>query len=101
MITVAEIQYVVCEHYGVSLHDLKRRYKPHDPAAEPVQTGMYLSRRMVRRHGKPASYNSIGRRFGGRDQSTVRHAYVGVQHRIENDPEVQADVAALIDELRS
>lgn len=47
----------------------------------------------------PKSLPDIGRRFGGRDHTTVIYAIKAVKGRIAADPEIAADVAALREKL--
>jgi chromosomal replication initiator protein len=47
-----------------------------------------------------ASYQQIGRHFGGRDHTTVMHAYRRVQEQLDSDPEVQRIVKQLIVKLQ-
>ncbi|QAY77909.1 helix-turn-helix domain-containing protein [Sphingosinicella sp. BN140058] len=65
--TVAEIQEKVCPRFDVSRSDLigpaRRRQ-----LARPRQFAMFLARRLT-----PNSTCEIGRRFGGRNHSTVIH----------------------------
>ncbi len=67
-ISVDEIQRAVAEHYGMKKDDLlsERRTRA---VARPRQLAMYLCKQLTTR-----SYPDIGRRFGGRDHTTVLHA---------------------------
>jgi len=67
-LTVDRIQRAVCEEFQVTLNDMvsKRRARI---IARPRQVAMFLSKKMTRR-----SLPDIGRRFGGRDHTTVMHA---------------------------
>jgi len=67
-LTVDRIQRAVCDEFRVTLTDMvsKRRARA---IARPRQVAMYLSKKMTKR-----SLPDIGRRFGGRDHTTVMHA---------------------------
>jgi len=67
-LTVDRIQRAVCDEFRLSLTDMvsKRRARA---VARPRQVAMYLSKKMTKR-----SLPDIGRRFGGRDHTTVMHA---------------------------
>ena len=67
-LTVDRIQRAVCEEFKVTLTDMvsKRRARV---IARPRQVAMYLSKKLTKR-----SLPDIGRRFGGRDHTTVMHA---------------------------
>lgn len=65
---VEKIQQVVCEHYGVKVVDvLSRRRTKH--LIQPRHVGMYLCKKLTLK-----SLPVIGRKFGGRDHTTVLHA---------------------------
>ena len=66
-ITVEEIQRKVSEHYNIRLSDMigPKRLRSY---ARPRQVAMYLCKQLTSR-----SLPEIGRRFGGRDHTTVIH----------------------------
>jgi chromosomal replication initiator protein len=51
---------------------------------------MYLCRELT-----DQSYASIGTRFGGRDHSTVIHAYKKIEDRMEVEPDVRDEVQSI------
>ena len=57
----------------------------------PRQIGMYLAKKMTSR-----SLPEIGRRFGGRDHSTVLHAVRKIDDQIRKDERLAREVALLI-----
>jgi chromosomal replication initiator protein len=57
----------------------------------PRQVGMYLAKKMTSR-----SLPEIGRRFGGRDHSTVLHAVRKIDDQIRKDERLAREVALLI-----
>ena len=65
---IEDIQRVVAKHYNVSRQELvsNRRTRV---IVKPRQIAMYLSKTLT-----PRSFPEIGRRFGGRDHTTVLHA---------------------------
>ena len=67
-ITIDEIQRTVCQFYRIDRAEMgsKRRARA---VARPRQVAMYLAKVLT-----PRSYPEIGRKFGGRDHSTVSHA---------------------------
>jgi chromosomal replication initiator protein len=93
-ITVDEIQKAVAEHYGLKQADLlsERRTRA---VARPRQTAMYLAKQLTTR-----SYPDIGRRFGGRDHTTVLHAVRTIERLAAEDPALARDVEALTRRLR-
>ncbi|NJS14279.1 MAG: chromosomal replication initiator protein DnaA [Sphingopyxis sp.] len=88
-ITIEEIQRSVCSHFKLDKSDMisKRRLRS---VARPRQIAMYLAKEMT-----PRSYPEIGRRFGGRDHSTVIHAVRVIEGLRVSDSEIDADIAAI------
>ncbi|WP_138422321.1 chromosomal replication initiator protein DnaA [Maritimibacter alexandrii] len=88
-VTVEEIQRKVAEHYGIRLSDLigPKRLRS---IARPRQVAMKLSKDLTTR-----SYPDIGRRFGGRDHSTVMHAVKRVEELVSTDHQIAEDVDLL------
>jgi len=88
-ITIDEIQRAVCAHYRLDKSEMasKRRVRA---IARPRQVAMYLAKELT-----PRSYPEIGRRFGGRDHSTVIHAVRTVEALRVNDGELDAEIAAI------
>jgi len=67
-LTVDKIQRAVAEEFGITLNDMTSKRRARD-IARPRQVAMYLCKRLTKR-----SLPDIGRRFGGRDHTTVMHA---------------------------
>ncbi|MCW0198990.1 chromosomal replication initiator protein DnaA [Sphingopyxis sp.] len=88
-ITIDEIQRAVCAHYRLDKAEMasKRRVRA---IARPRQVAMYLAKELT-----PRSYPEIGRRFGGRDHSTVIHAVRTVEALRVHDSELDAEIAAI------
>ena len=80
----------VAEHYGVPIRDLmgKRRTKS---IVYPRQVCMYLARRLTSH-----SLEEIGGYFGGRDHTTVMHAFEKIRKEVEDDP----DLAQTLERLK-
>lgn len=93
-VTVDEIQKVVCEHFALKQVDLlsQRRTRA---VARPRQVAMYLAKTLTTR-----SYPDIGRRFGGRDHTTVLHAVRQIERFKAEDPAMASDVETLTRKLR-
>ena len=93
-ITVDDIQKVVAEYYGLKQADLlcERRNRA---IARPRQTAMWLCKQLTTR-----SLPDIGRRFGGRDHTTVLHAVRRIEELKLVDAPLAADVEALARKLR-
>ena len=78
--TIADAMKVVCEHYRVTVDQLKSKRRTQDLALAR-QVAMYIARERV-----GATLTQIGRAFGGRDHTTVMHACKKVDKLRENDP---------------
>lgn len=90
---IATIQATVAAYYRLDPLSMTTARRARD-FAHPRQIAMYLSSELT-----PKSLPEIGRRFGGRDHTTVIHAIKAVKGRIATDPEIAADVALLRAEL--
>ena len=93
-ITVDEIQKTVAEHFNMKQADLlsERRTRA---IARPRQIAMYLCKQHTTR-----SYPDIGRRFGGRDHTTVLHGVRKIEELLPQDDQIARDVEALTRKLR-
>ena len=88
-ITVEEIQRKVSEHYNIRLSDIigPKRVRTY---ARPRQVAMYLAKQMTSR-----SLPEIGRRFGGRDHTTVMHGVKRIEELKIQDGQVAEDLEML------
>lgn len=93
-ITIHDIQRSVGEHYNIRLEDFtaKKRTKS---IAFPRQIAMYLSREMT-----DFSLPKIGQEFGGRDHTTVIHAYDKISRLLSSDNELKSNIENITNELR-
>lgn len=88
-ITVEEIQRKVSDHYSIRLSDLigPKRIRTF---ARPRQVAMYLAKTMTSR-----SLPEIGRRFGGRDHTTVMHGVRKIEELKQQDSQIADDLELL------
>jgi chromosomal replication initiator protein len=88
-ITVEEIQRKVSDHFNIRLSDLigPKRVRTF---ARPRQIAMYLSKKMTSR-----SLPEIGRRFGGRDHTTVMHGVRKIEELKQKDSQIADDLELL------
>lgn len=88
-VTIEEIQRQVASHYNIRISDMysARRARA---IARPRQIAMYLSKQLTQR-----SLPEIGRKFGGRDHTTVMHAVKKVDELRSTDRHFDADVDLL------
>jgi chromosomal replication initiator protein len=80
-VTIEEIQRVVCEHLGIP-EDLIRAKTRKQEVVNARQIAMYLTKELTN-----SSLKTIGLHFGGRDHSTVIHAYQTVEDSLRTDPQ--------------
>ncbi|MEE1878002.1 chromosomal replication initiator protein DnaA [Altererythrobacter litoralis] len=94
-ITIDEIQRTVCQFYRIDRAEMssKRRARA---VVRPRQVAMYLAKVLT-----PRSYPEIGRKFGGRDHSTVIHAVRLIEDLRKRDADMDGDVRSLLRQLES
>ncbi len=88
-VTVEEIQRKVAEHYNIRLSDMIGP-KRQRTIARPRQIAMYLSKSLTTR-----SLPDIGRRFGGRDHTTIMHGVRKVEELRATDSQLAEDLELL------
>ncbi len=88
-VTIEEIQKKVAEHFNIRMADMhsSRRARA---IARPRQVAMYLSKQLTSR-----SLPEIGRKFGGRDHTTVMHAVKKIEELRQADVSFSEDVDLL------
>ena len=89
IITIELIQKEVGSFFDLTVKDLKSGQKQ-KKVSEPRQIAMFLSRKYT-----SSSFPEIGRRFGGKNHSTVVHAVKNVEKKIVKDPNISNAVTAL------
>ena len=92
-VTIDEIQKLVSQHFELKPLDLisARRARA---VARPRQIAMYLAKRLTTR-----SLPEIGRKFGGRDHSTVIHAVRRIEELRDSDGDIDGAVRVLMRQL--
>ena len=88
-ISIDDIQRKVAEHYNIRLADMIGPKRARN-VARPRQIAMYLSKQLTSR-----SLPEIGRRFGGRDHTTIMHGIRKVEELAVEDHALAEDVALL------
>lgn len=91
--TVKEIKLCVAHHFKLSPRDLEspRRFAK---IVQPRQIAFYLARKLTTK-----SFPDIGRRFGGKDHTTILHACKMIERRMEKDPKLAETVRCLEEQL--
>ena len=92
-VTIDEIQRRVSDHYRIRQAEMSSARRARE-VARPRQVAMYLAKQLT-----PRSLPEIGRRFGGRDHTTVIHAVRQIEKLRQADAELDADVRLLIRQL--
>jgi len=93
-VSIEDIQKQVAEHYNIRVRDM------HSPRrsriiARPRQIAMYISKQLTE-HSLP----EIGRKFGGRDHTTIIHGVRRIEELMSKDNVMKEDVALLIRAIR-
>jgi chromosomal replication initiator protein len=94
-ISIDEIQGRVSDHYRIRKAEMTSARRARE-VARPRQVAMYLSKQLT-----PRSLPEIGRRFGGRDHTTVIHAVRQIEKLRAQDPELDSDIRLLTRQLES
>jgi chromosomal replication initiator protein len=93
-VRIEDIQRIVARHYNVSRGDLLSARRTAN-VVRPRQVAMYLAKTMTLR-----SLPEIGRRFGGRDHTTVLHAVRKIEHLVGNDQTLADEIDSLKRQLQ-
>ena len=88
-LTIETIQHTVCEYFNVP-DDLIRAKTRKQEVVNARQIAMYLAKELTN-----CSLKTIGLHFGGRDHSTVIHAYQSVEDQMRLDNKYQSSVVQL------
>lgn len=92
--TIEMIQRAVCKHYNVSRADMLSSRRD-NAIVIPRQVAYYLCRVMT-----PRSLPYIGRKFGGKDHSSVYHGYHKITRLRQEDEELDAAITTIIATLQ-
>ena len=93
-IKIEEIQRIVARQYNVSRSDLLSSRRTAN-VVRPRQVAMYLAKTLTLR-----SLPEIGRRFGGRDHTTVLHAVRKIENLVNNDTALAEEIEMLKRQLQ-
>ena len=89
-ISIDSIKSVVCKECGITMKQIESKEKSRK-IAHPRQIAMYLSRELTN-----TSLPKIGSMFGGRDHSTVLHAF----NKIKKEKEENESTKILIEKIK-
>ena len=93
--TIDQIQKKVAEHFNVKMSDMHSARRSRT-VARPRQVAMFLAKNLTTR-----SLPEIGRKFGGRDHTTVIHAIKKIKELVKNDSSLSEDIEILTRNLQS
>ncbi len=88
-VRIEDIQRVVSRHYNVSRQEMVSNRRTRT-IVKPRQIAMFLAKTMT-----PRSFPEIGRRFGGRDHTTVLHAVRKIENLLDQDTKLSHEVELL------
>ncbi len=88
-VTIDEIQRRVAEHFNIKMAEMTSARRAR-VVARPRQVAMYLAKQLTQR-----SLPEIGRKFGGRDHTTVMHAVRKIDELLVSDRALAEDVELL------
>lgn len=93
-ISLENIQKVIADNYNISIADLKSKKKD-KKVVIPRQIAIYISRELTE-----ISYTELGKEFGGRDHTTIMHAYLKIKDNINFDSNLNQKIKLLIKEIK-
>lgn len=93
-ISADDITQAVCQHYGIKQKEITSKSRK-QAIAQARQIAMYLIQRYT-----GAAYAQIGRRFGGRDHSTVLYACNQTARRLSVDKAFRREIEELESSLK-
>ncbi|MGL4873981.1 MAG: chromosomal replication initiator protein DnaA [Clostridium sp.] len=88
-VTIEIIQDIVANYFNLRIEDLKSQRRTRN-VSYPRQIAMYLSRKLT-----DMSLPKIGEEFGGRDHTTVIHAYEKISDNLKKDESLQHTIEEL------
>ncbi len=93
-INVETIKRVVSKYFNISVKDIEGRKRSRN-ISHPRQIAMYLTREFT-----DLSLPNIGKAFGGKDHTTVLHAYEKISEEIKKDNPTKAYVDEIISRIK-
>ncbi|EFI41686.1 MULTISPECIES: chromosomal replication initiator protein DnaA [Peptoniphilus] len=95
VITSKLIKEVVAKNFRITIEDIDSKKRTRN-IAYPRQIAMYITRDLTE-----LSLPKIGEEFGGRDHSTVIHAYNKIESDMASDTSLRIKISNLIKEIKS
>lgn len=94
-ITIDKIQKIIAANFDIKISDIKKGGRSR-VVSQPRQLAMYLARHLTNH-----SLSEIGESFGGRDHTTVLHAYEKIRRQIEKDAKLKELLTTLINKIKN
>ncbi|MGP6140308.1 MULTISPECIES: chromosomal replication initiator protein DnaA [unclassified Jeotgalibaca] len=94
-LSIYVIQQTVSKFYQITIEELKGK-KRTKGIVLPRQIAMYLSRELT-----DSSLPKIGQEFGGKDHTTVLHAYDKIQTAIKKDSSLEHEIKTITEKLKN
>ncbi|MCR4952575.1 MAG: chromosomal replication initiator protein DnaA [Treponema sp.] len=88
------IQKVIADNFQISVSDLKGK-KRDKKFVVPRQIAIYISRELTE-----ISYTELGNEFGGKDHSTIMHAYEKIAEQIKLDSILESKIQLYIRQIK-
>ncbi len=95
LVSIDKIQKVVAEKFDIRISDIKKGGRSR-AVSHPRQIAMYLSRHLTNH-----SLMEIGEYFGGRDHTTVLHAYEKIKKLLKKDKQIEEILTVIINKLET
>ncbi len=93
-ISIENIMKVVSENYQISVSDIKGKKRDKKYASARF-IAIYIAREMTE-----YSFTEIGNEFGGRDHSSIMHAYNSIHDKIQTDASFSSRIKILMEEVK-
>ncbi len=93
IVSIENIQKITAQYYNIKLSELLGKSRKRS-IVRPRQMAMYLSKDMTDK-----SYPEIGELFGGRDHTTVLHAYRKMEQILIDSPDINEDKQKIVNKL--
>ena len=94
VINVKLIKEIICKEFDITISDIDSKKRTRQ-IAYPRQIAMYITRQITE-----LSLPKIGEEFGGRDHSTVIHAYDKIEKDMQEDPVFKIKVNDIIKKIK-
>jgi len=88
------IKKITSEYYSIKIDDMTAKTRTRE-IATARQVAMFVARNMT-----SASLPKIGEEFGGRDHTTVMHAYSKITEEIKSNPDIEEAVKSITDNIK-